>query len=94
MRHTDPRHFHAEIERDGLEKVEAQLPQYEPKAQAVGSVVVAQYRRREQEGKQEELRRLAIENLDEQRNGNVTQKQILWTLLATVAVSILIAIFK
>ena len=42
----------------------------------------------------EELRKLAVATLDSQREENKTQTRILGALIATIAVTLLIAIFK
>lgn len=100
-RTSDPQHFHDEIERNGLDETEAKLPQYNPKEKAVGEAVVAQYRRKqhekelaEQVERDERAIKIAGENLTAAKKGNETQKHILWTLIATIVVSLLVAFFK
>lgn len=63
----------------------------------VGNVItlaVEKHLQRQQESKQEELRRLAVETLDAQRSGNKTQTNIWRTLIATITISVLISILR
>lgn len=105
MSYSDPKHFHEEIERSGLDAIEARLPQYGEKDRAVGEIVIAQYRRdilakqhnkelEEQISRDERAIDIADKTLTEQKNGNETQTKIFWVLVATLMLTLLVAIFK
>lgn len=92
------RHWTEMYEELGLDAVREDVANSSTDHRAIGKALIKELEEKERHTatlkRDEGLRRLAVDTLDAQRNGNETQKHILWTLLATIAVTLLVAIFK